>query len=80
LSYAFEPLYITTVGIVKRSVLFMYHRIFPVRLIKIGGYILGGITIAWVISVDLVAIFQCIPVAKAYQPTLPGHCIDLKRR
>lgn len=78
LSYAFEPLYITTVGIIKLSVLFMYHRIFPVRLIKVGGYILGGITLAWAISVDLVAIFQCSPVAKAYEPTLPGHCIQLK--
>lgn len=56
----------------------MYHRIFPVRLIKISGYILGGITLAWVISVDLVAIFQCNPVAKAYEPTRPGHCIQLK--
>lgn len=78
LSYAFEPLYITTAGIIKLSVLFMYHRIFPVRLIKIGGYILGGVTLAWVISVDLVAIFQCDPIAKAYEPTLPGHCIQLK--
>ncbi|CEJ57171.1 hypothetical protein PMG11_05876 [Penicillium brasilianum] len=78
LSYAFEPLYITTAGIIKLSVLFMYHRIFPVRLIKTGGYILGGVTLAWVISVDLVAIFQCDPIAKAYEPTLPGHCIQLK--
>ncbi|KAJ5833618.1 hypothetical protein N7474_001929 [Penicillium riverlandense] len=78
LVYAFEPIYITTVGIIKLSVLLMYHRIFPVRLIKIGGYILGGITIAWVVSVDLVAIFQCTPIARVYNPMLPGHCIDLK--
>ncbi|KAJ5624185.1 hypothetical protein N7510_000494, partial [Penicillium lagena] len=76
--YAFEPIYITTVGIIKLSVLLMYHRIFPVRLIRIGGYILGSITIAWVVSVDLVAIFQCTPIARAYNPMLPGHCIDLK--
>ncbi|KAL4897644.1 hypothetical protein BDV59DRAFT_197919 [Aspergillus ambiguus] len=78
LVYVFEPLYITAVGIIKISVLLMYNRIFPVRLIRLGGYLLGGITVAWVISVDLVAIFQCIPVHKAYEPTTPGRCIDLK--
>lgn len=78
LVYAFEPLYITTAGIIKISVLLMYHRIFPVRYVKIGGLILAAITFAWVISIDLLAIFQCTPIAKAYDRTLPGHCISLK--
>ncbi|RAK81556.1 uncharacterized protein BO72DRAFT_492387 [Aspergillus fijiensis CBS 313.89] len=78
LLYAFEPLYITTVGIIKISVLLMYHRIFPVRLIRFAGIILATITVAWVIAVDLVAIFQCMPLEKAYNTTLAGHCIDLK--
>ncbi|KAL2800948.1 hypothetical protein BJX66DRAFT_321376 [Aspergillus keveii] len=78
LLYAFEPVYITAVAIIKFSVLLMYNRIFPVRYIRIGSYILGGITLAWLISVDLVAIFQCTPVAKAWNKLLPGHCIDLK--
>ncbi|KAJ5797892.1 uncharacterized protein N7503_007188 [Penicillium pulvis] len=78
LVYAFEPLYITTAGIIKISVLLMYHRIFPVRYVKFGGLILAAITLAWVISIDLLAIFQCTPIAKAYDRTLPGHCISLK--
>ncbi|KAL4918722.1 hypothetical protein BDW62DRAFT_180901 [Aspergillus aurantiobrunneus] len=78
LLYAFEPLYITAVAVIKFSVLLMYNRIFPVRSIRIGSYILGGITLAWLISVDLVAIFQCTPVKKAWLPQTPGHCIDLK--
>ncbi|KAJ6035727.1 hypothetical protein N7540_000006 [Penicillium herquei] len=78
LLYVFEPIYITTAGIIKFSVLLMYYRIFPVRYIKIGGYILGGLTLAWVISIDLLAIFQCTPVTKAFDRALPGHCINLK--
>ncbi|KAL3464457.1 hypothetical protein BJX64DRAFT_286582 [Aspergillus heterothallicus] len=79
LLYAFEPVYITAVAIIKFSVLLMYNRIFPVRYIRIGSYILGGITLAWLIAVDLVAIFQCTPINKAWhQTTVPGHCIDLK--
>ncbi|KAJ5769123.1 hypothetical protein N7520_003682 [Penicillium odoratum] len=78
LVFAFEPLYITTAGVIKLSVLLMYYRIFPVRYVKIGGLILGAVTLAWVISMDFLAIFQCFPIAKAYNPTLAGHCISLK--
>lgn len=56
----------------------MYYRIFPVRTTKIGGYILGSITIAWMVSAEFVSIFQCIPVASSYIPDLPGKCINLK--
>jgi hypothetical protein len=76
--YAFEPVYITAVAVIKFSVLLMYNRIFPVRYIRIGSYILGGITLSWLISVDLVAIFQGTPIGKAWNKLLPGHCIDLK--
>jgi hypothetical protein len=78
LIFAFEPLYLAAIGIIKISVLLMYHRIFPVRTTKIGGYILGGITIAWMISAEFVAIFQCIPVAASYIPDLPGKCVNNK--
>ncbi|KAJ5513357.1 hypothetical protein N7463_002909 [Penicillium fimorum] len=78
LIYAFEPLYITTAGIIKFAVLLMYYRIFPVRLVRIGGLILGGITLAWAIAMDFLALFQCWPIAKAFNPMLPGHCIVLK--
>ncbi|KAJ5959497.1 uncharacterized protein N7479_006647 [Penicillium vulpinum] len=78
LIYAFEPLYIVTASIVKLAVLLMYYRIFPVRFIKIGGLILGGTTLAWMIGMVFLALFQCWPIAKAYNPMLPGHCIVLK--
>ncbi|KAL4921345.1 hypothetical protein BDW62DRAFT_219495 [Aspergillus aurantiobrunneus] len=78
LLYAFEPLYITGIVLIKFSVLFMYNRIFPVRSIRIGSYILGGITLAWAIALYFVAIFQCTPVRKAWERQIPGHCIDLK--
>ncbi|PWY67974.1 hypothetical protein BO94DRAFT_423231, partial [Aspergillus sclerotioniger CBS 115572] len=76
--FAFEALYIITVGVIKISVLLMYRRIFPIRSIKIGSYILGGITVAWMISIELVAIFQCTPIQKGWQPLVEGHCIYLK--
>lgn len=59
--------------------LLMYCRIFPIRSVAIGSWILAGISIAWAISIIMVSVFQCTPIEKAWNTTLPGHCIDLKK-
>lgn len=56
----------------------MYARIFPLKGFRIGAYILGFITVGWVIAINCVSIFQCRPIRKAWFPTMPGECIDLK--
>ncbi|KAL4931089.1 uncharacterized protein BDV17DRAFT_257080 [Aspergillus undulatus] len=56
----------------------MYNRIFPIRSARIGSYILGSIALVWLVSINLVAIFQCTPVKKAWNRQLPGTGIDLK--
>ena len=33
---------------------------------------------AWCISIIMVSVFQCIPMQKIWNPTLEGHCINLK--
>lgn len=53
-------------------------RIFPVREIRLGAWILGSITAVWGIAIILVCIFQCTPVQKAWAPTVPGTCINLR--
>ncbi|KAF4541563.1 Integral membrane protein [Lasiodiplodia theobromae] len=75
---AFECVYCTGVGLVKLSLLLMYARIFPLKGFRIGAYILGFITVGWVIAINCVSIFQCRPIRKAWFPTMPGECIDLK--
>ncbi|RAL13867.1 uncharacterized protein BO97DRAFT_442171 [Aspergillus homomorphus CBS 101889] len=75
---AFECVYCTTVGIIKVSILLMYARIFPTRNFRIASIILGGIAIGWVIAIICVSVFQCDPIAKAWNPSLPGTCINLK--
>ena len=66
-------------GLVKLSLLVMYLRIFPTKNFRIGSYILGSMTIAWVIAINFVSIFQCTPVKKAWLGTaIDGTCINLK--
>ena len=56
----------------------MYARIFPSRGFRVASFIIGGIAVAWVISIICVSVFQCNPIAKAWNTSLPGTCINLK--
>ncbi|KAF8859218.1 hypothetical protein BDZ45DRAFT_650426 [Acephala macrosclerotiorum] len=75
---AFECIYVTTVALTKVSLLLMYYRIFPINSMRIGCWILGALSVCWCISIIVVCIFQCAPISKAWNPSIPGHCINLK--
>ncbi|KAL2064279.1 hypothetical protein VTL71DRAFT_4773 [Oculimacula yallundae] len=75
---AFECLYVTCICVTKIALLLMYIRIFPVRQIKIGAIVLGALSISWWIAIILVSIIQCIPMEAIWNPTIKGHCINLK--
>ncbi|KAH9203607.1 hypothetical protein DL95DRAFT_377608 [Leptodontidium sp. 2 PMI_412] len=75
---AFECLYVTCICFTKLALLLMYLRIFPVRNIKIGAYVIGALSISWGISIIMVSIFQCTPIERTWNPTIHGHCINLK--
>jgi hypothetical protein len=58
----------------------MYYRIFPTKSMRIGGYILGGMTFSWWIGIIFASIFQCSPVDKAWKPFMKeGTCLDKNR-
>ncbi|KAK8234677.1 hypothetical protein HDK77DRAFT_429338 [Phyllosticta capitalensis] len=75
---AFECVYCTGVGLVKLSVVTMYARIFPLPGFRIGAYILGFMTVGWVIAINCVSIFQCTPIKGAWDTSVKATCIDLK--
>ncbi|KAJ5419970.1 hypothetical protein N7465_002489 [Penicillium sp. CMV-2018d] len=37
-----------------------------------------GVSIAWGIAIILVSVFQCTPIARAWDTRIPGTCINLK--
>ncbi|KAK4451224.1 hypothetical protein QBC34DRAFT_348224 [Podospora aff. communis PSN243] len=72
--------YFTLLLALKLSILAMYLRIFPTRFMKVGVYIITAFVAAWYIAAIFVVIFQCIPVQKAYTPSIKeGHCVDSVR-
>lgn len=74
----FECMYVTAVALIKFSLLAMYLRIFPSRGFKITAWIIGGTVFSWWIAIVLVCIFQCNPIYVAWEPWMPGQCINLK--
>ncbi|KAK8109658.1 hypothetical protein PG999_007795 [Apiospora kogelbergensis] len=72
-----EILYVTSINIYKISLLFFYWRTFPVRLMKIGGIVLGIFTLLWTLSAIFVIVIQCLPVSKVWQPWAEGTCTNL---
>ncbi|KAK6840032.1 hypothetical protein PG987_005898 [Apiospora arundinis] len=75
--FAGEILYVTSINVYKISLLFFYWRTFPVRLMKIGGLVLGIFTLLWTFTAFFVIVFQCLPVSKAWQPWAEGTCSNL---
>ena len=73
-----EFTYVFSIGLVKISLLLMYSRLFPTKFFTMSFYILGGVTVGWVIAICGFSIFQCSPIRKAWLPKMEGTCINLK--
>lgn len=54
----------------------MYFRIFPSRTMKIGCHALAGLSTMWWIGNVFASAFQCQPVAKAWDKSIPGTCFN----
>jgi len=75
--YGAEVIYVSGVNLYKISLLFFYFRVFPVRSVRLGGYICGALSTAWTIACILAATWQCTPRQRLWMPWLDGTCIDL---
>ncbi|PYI23574.1 hypothetical protein BO86DRAFT_210582 [Aspergillus japonicus CBS 114.51] len=63
----------------KMSAIFFYARVFGVhnRVFRILLWIAGSLVAGWLVSVWISTVFQCRPIARAWNPTLSGTCIEL---
>lgn len=62
----------------KLSVLWLYRRVFsPIKWSPLDMVILSlaAIMLGFYISTTLVKIWECIPRAKIFDNSIPGHCV-----
>ena len=70
--------YTILIATIKSSILLSYKRIFGrIRWFRYAVYTVGTFTAIWFFGVFFSVLFQCTPVDKSWNPTKPGHCIDL---
>ena len=78
MAFAQQFFYIFACSAVKLSVLFYYKRIFITPSFKRISKFLIGVVIAWNITFFFASLFECLPIASNWDPTIPHQCIDLR--
>lgn len=68
--------YLSALGFIKSSVCVFYTRLGDRCLTRLSLMMLV-VLIAQALSFVLTAAFQCNPIPKAWNATLPGHCVQI---
>ncbi|KAF1836161.1 hypothetical protein BDW02DRAFT_629041 [Decorospora gaudefroyi] len=71
-----QSFYTLTNGFNKMAFVALYHRVFPMKRFRQACMTLMAIAVGWTISYLFVCIFQCSPVPRVYNRTIPGTCIN----
>ncbi|KAJ2988332.1 hypothetical protein NUW58_g4032 [Xylaria curta] len=71
-----DYLYATALATAKLSILAMYYRVFPTRFMKFSTVLLGSIVVVWWLTCIFLSAFGCNPIQKAWDPFVPGSCLD----
>lgn len=75
--YLCQISYKASINLTKCSILLLYLRLFErVRWLRWTCWFLITCVAMYCTASVLVTIFQCTPVEKAFNKTIPGHCID----
>ncbi|KAL0932629.1 uncharacterized protein CTRU02_211592 [Colletotrichum truncatum] len=77
LFYVAQIFYKLTINLTKASIILLYLRIFVQRYFRIMCYVLLGIILAYMVATSASSIWQCSPIARAWDKSIPGTCISL---
>ncbi|PLB43139.1 integral membrane protein [Aspergillus steynii IBT 23096] len=72
------PFYNAALLCAKASILMQYFRVFPTRRMRCISWIMIAVLATYGTWAVLSAFLNCIPVAKFWDPTLPGYCLSMK--
>jgi hypothetical protein len=80
LFYGGELVYYINVGLTKITLLILYLRLFVTTSyskLRLLTWVMIGLTTAVTITWTFLIMLQCTPVAKAWETTLPGKCVNM---
>ncbi|KAJ5283364.1 hypothetical protein N7505_001344 [Penicillium chrysogenum] len=76
--WASVPIYQTSLISTKMSILLQYKRVFSAPRMRRACWLLIGFLAAYGTWVIISAWANCVPLAKFWDPTVPGFCLDKK--
>ncbi|KAF6817542.1 integral membrane protein [Colletotrichum musicola] len=79
LFYVAQIFYKVTINLTKASILLLYLRIFVQQYFRVLCYVLLGIILAYMVATSASSIWQCSPIPRAWDKTIPGTCISLTK-
>ncbi|KAL6165044.1 hypothetical protein ACJQWK_08301 [Exserohilum turcicum] len=68
--------YTLTNGFNKMAFVALYYRVFPMKRFRQVCLFLGGVSVAWTVSFVFIVVFQCTPIHRVFNRTIPGTCIN----
>lgn len=75
-----ELVYLAVLPVTKISILLFYLKIFPKREVKIAVWVLIGFNLAYLITFEVISIWQCRPIQGAWlawDGTFEATCNDI---
>lgn len=76
--WATIPFYNAAVLCSKATILMQYFRVFPTRRMRIISWTMIAMLATYGTWCVLSAFLNCIPVAKFWNPAIPGYCLSMK--
>ncbi|KAG7407951.1 hypothetical protein Forpi1262_v018078 [Fusarium oxysporum f. sp. raphani] len=74
--YASVIVYNVAMCLVKIGILLQYRRVFAIPILQALTFYGLVIMVAWTITIAFLNALICVPVAKFWNSTMPGHCTD----
>ncbi len=71
--------YKITINLTKTSILLLYRRIFVQRWFRISSLVLMSLVMAYMVATTAASIWQCSPIAGAWDRSLQPKCISLTK-
>ncbi|TGJ81684.1 hypothetical protein E0Z10_g7083 [Xylaria hypoxylon] len=76
LFYAHQPIYYISVSLTKVSIIVFYFKLFPQESYRAFLWVMMVIVILTGVATAVAGVFQCNPIARAWDASIPGTCFN----
>ncbi|KAJ5899872.1 integral membrane protein [Penicillium taxi] len=68
--------YTCTVATIKLSILALYKRLFATKRMLLAVNVMASFVVMWAVAISVAGVLNCLPVAKFWDRSIPGACMD----